>query len=137
MKIIRRIILIFFTLFSTSIVYSQNVKQKTVSSPASAIFFGKFTSDSVNHARANEIITADSLFVKGGAGKIISFDVYTNNDSVRITESIYGNRLSKKQKLLISKIKPGQIVYLQNIMVRYTGKEKVKSNSRFAFKIRS
>jgi hypothetical protein len=130
-----RIVLLLFALFSFGIIFCQNTKQNQP--PSFRICFGKFLPDSTYIAKTNEVILADSLFVKGGAGRITSFDVYTNSDSVGITESIYGNRLSKKQKLLISKLKPGQMVFIQKIIVKYTGKEKTKSSSRFIFKIRS
>ena len=135
----RRIVVIFLTLFSVGVVYCQNAKQKpaVVPVPEPRIYFGKFIPDSVNSARVNEIFLADSMFLKGAAGRIISFDVYSIANKTAITESAFGNKLSKKQKHLIAGITPGQTVYIQKIMVKYPGREKTKSNSRFVFKIRN
>src|SRR4051812_12659007 len=108
MEIKGRIILIFLSLFSFSIAYSQHAKQKAVAVPPPQphLYFGKFIPDSVNLAKAAEIASADSLFIKGAPGKVISFDVYTIANKAAITESAFGNRLSKKQKLLIAGIQP-------------------------------
>jgi hypothetical protein len=131
----RRIVLLLFVLLSGSIVYCQNSKQPAASVPQ--VCFGKFRTDSLNNARITDILLADSLFLKGLHGRITSFEVYTRSDSVVITESAYGNRLSKNQKLLIRRSKPGQTVYIQNAMMKYADKPKIKSNVRFAFKIKN
>ena len=138
MKIEGRAVLSVFALFSAGILYCQEAKQKQ--GVGSEIHFGKFSPDVVSNATINEIAVSDSLFMKPGTNalpcKIASFDVYVLSGKVGITETAFSNRLSKKQKTLISKIRPGQIVYIQNIVVKYPGKEKVKCNSKFIFKVR-
>lgn len=138
MKISGRFVLAIVALFSATAIYCQTVKQKP--GVISNIHFGKFLPDSVNTVTVNEIVSADSLFLKSGSesasGKIVSFDVFTLNGKLGIAESAFNNRLSKKQKMLIGKVRPTQMVYLQNITVKFAGKEKTKISSRFIFKIR-
>jgi hypothetical protein len=139
MRMKNRIVLLLFALFSAGVTYCQSPKHKTVIASASAprVFFFNLNNHSTNITRIKEILLADSLFFKNAAGKIISFDVYTSANRTAVTESTFGNRLSKKQKLLIGNLRPGQTVYLQKIMVKYPGKEKTMSSSKFIFKIKN
>ena len=139
MKTMIRIVSLSYALISSGIIYCQATKQKHVLD--SKIHFGNFLPDSVYNVKTNEVLSADSVYInpsKGDvAGKVVSFDVYLLSGNMGITEVGYGNRLSKKQKILISKVKSGQLVYLQKIMVKIPGKEKTRLNSRFIFKVKN
>ena len=126
-------------LFACGSLYSQNAKEKPVSSPQ--LLFGKFSLGSSNEATADEIIKSDSIYymiAAGGTvpGKIISFNVSTIKDGLGISETVYGYRLSKKQKALISKVKPGDKLLIEKIVIKYPGKEKYASNAKIAFKVK-
>ena len=135
----KRILIVFaLAVMASGSMYGQGAKEKT--SPSSQIVYGKFTLGSINELSGNQIIKLDSLYILSvpgkETGKIVSYNVFTIIDGRGISEITYGNRLSKKQKILISKVKPGDNLYIEKIVVKYPGKEKSTLNTKITFKIK-
>ena len=135
----RILIVLVFAVFAGGSIYGQEKREKPA--VVSPVLFGKFTLGSTNECSANQIIKTDSLCVNPigteAPGKIVSYNVSTVKDGLGISETTYGSRLSKKQRVLISKVSPGDKLSIEKIVLKYPGKEKITLNAKITFKIKN
>ena len=130
--------LIVFTA-SAQIVFSQT-KDQEKPAPSGQVFFGKFEPGKITEVYPLSVLKTDSLHLvvpKGVvSGKIVQFDVYISQGRTGISETAFGNRLSKKQKALIDNLVNGAVFSIQKIVVKYPGKDKQTIGTKFSFKVR-